>query len=46
VALVLEPVVLVAPPTREITDATTVEGVTKVKLPDVAGPAEVADMTA
>jgi hypothetical protein len=39
-------VVFVAPLTREITDTTEVEGVRKVKLPDVAGPAEVADTTA
>jgi hypothetical protein len=35
-----------APPTGEIVDRTTVEGVEKVKFTDVAVPAEFADMTA
>jgi hypothetical protein len=42
----LEPVLLRAPPTREIVEVTTVNGVANVKLVDVAGPAEFADMAA
>ena len=46
VGLVFEPVLLAAPPTREIVDATTVKGVEKLKLPEVAGPAEFTERTA
>jgi hypothetical protein len=45
-ALVLEPVLFEAPPTGTTTLKTEVKGVEKVKLVEVAVPAEVADMTA
>ena len=43
VGVLLEPVLLWAPPTREIVE---MSGVEKVKLFEVAVPAESADMTA
>lgn len=46
VAMVLEPVLLAAPPMREIGGTTEVEGVEKVKLLEVAGPAVFVEITA
>jgi hypothetical protein len=43
---VLPPVLFAAPPTREIVDESTGSGVEKVKLADVAVPAELVDTTA
>jgi hypothetical protein len=41
-----EPVLLEAPPTREIADGSDAGGVEKTKLAEVAVPAELPDMTA
>jgi len=46
VAVVLEPVLFAAPPTREITGTTELEGVEKLKLVEVAGPAVFVEITA
>ena len=46
VGVVFEPVLFDAPPTREIVDVSTAEGVEKVKLTEVAVPAEFPDITA
>jgi hypothetical protein len=40
VGVLLEPVLLWAPPTREIVDTWAIKGVEKVKLADDAVPAE------
>jgi hypothetical protein len=44
--VVLEPVLLAAPPTREIVDASTICGVDRVKFADVVVPAGSAEIAA
>jgi hypothetical protein len=46
VAALLKPVLLCAPPIGTTTLRLEVKGVEKMKLPEVAGPAAVDDMTA
>jgi hypothetical protein len=46
VGVLLPPVLLPAPPTREIVELSTSAGVANVKLEDVAVPAESADKAA